>query len=114
MTYKKAIRLITQILRARGFELTRGAQKQAGYLTLYATEAEESKSLHHDVKFSLNKRAKNCVPGSLSDVVFLERAEKYADLLLRENEEGGEMDLAWLIRETKEEEIWKVFAGEEV
>ena len=114
MTYKKAIRLITQILKARGFDLSKGAQKQAGYLTLYATEAEESKSLHHDIKFALNKRGKHCVPGSLTDEVFLDRAEKYADLLLRENEEGGEVDLAWLIRESKEEEIWKVFAGEEV
>jgi hypothetical protein len=114
MTYKKAIRLITQILRLRGLELSKGAQKQAGYLTLFATEGEESKGIHHDIKFSLNKRVRKCIPGSMDDNIFLERMEKYADLLQKENEEGGDIDLAWLIKESKEEEIWKVFAGEEV
>ena len=88
MTYKKAIRIMIQCFKEHGLELSRGAQKQAGYLALYATEGELSKNLHHDLKSILLNLKCKFVPGSMDDAVFVNRLEKYAALLQKENPEG--------------------------
>jgi hypothetical protein len=114
LTYKKAIRVLNQHLEAHGFSLSKTAQKQAGYLALYATEGEISKQLHHDLKAILKNLPCDFTPGSMEDATFESHVDRYGELLNRENPEGGEISLGWLITETKEQEIWKVFSGAEV
>jgi hypothetical protein len=114
LTYKKAIRLIIDILKDHKFILTKTAQKQAGYLALYATEGEISSLMHHELKAIIGHLPCKFEPGSMSDETFLTYMDRYAKLLLNENEEGGEINLGWLQKEARGEEIWKVFAGREV
>jgi hypothetical protein len=114
LTYKKAIRLAIETMRAHGFDISRTAQKQVGYLALYATEGEISKDMHHDLKAILQHLPCKFEPGSMADDVFLAQLDRYAKLLERENDEGGEISLGWLIKEANGKELWQVFAGQEV
>lgn len=109
MTYKKAARLCKNIFRDRGLALSSSAEKQAGYLVLYATEGEISKNLHHDLKERIKIIGKGFTPGSIEDKHMIEKLESYADLLRDENPEGGEIDVGWIIEELKRSEILKHF-----
>lgn len=106
--------MLNQHLGTHGFHLSKTAQKQAGYLALYATEGEVSKQLHHDLKSIIKNLPCQFVAGSMEDDTFESYLDRYGDLLARENPEGGEISLGWLITEAKEQEIWKVFSGAEV
>lgn len=97
-----------------GFEVSKTAQKQVGYLALYATEGETSKQLHHELKAILQHLPCRFEPGSMSDDVFMHRLERYGKLLASENPEGGEISLGWLIREAEGKELWIVFSGAEI
>jgi hypothetical protein len=114
LTYKKAIRLITERMKTFGFEVSKTAQKQVGYLALYATEGEVSKHMHHELKAILQHLPCHFEPGSLSDDVFMHRLDRYGKLLASENSDGGEISLGWLIREAEEKELWQVFSGVEI
>lgn len=114
LTYKKAIKVICDHLNDHGFSVTKSAQKQVGYLTLYATEGEISKQLHHDIKARLKNLPCKFEPGSMSDEHFEVFMERYACLLGRENPEGGEISLGWLFKELQDQEIWQVFSGHEI
>lgn len=114
MTYKKAIRIIINILKEHGLEISKGAQKQAGYLALYATEAELNRHLDHHIKNIMLNLKCNFVPGSMTDDVFETRLTKYAELLQKENPEGGEVTLGWLQKEASGKELWAVFSGQEI
>lgn len=114
MTYKKAIRLAIEEMRKSNFDISRTAQKQIGYLALFATEGEVSKDMHHDLKAIIQHLPCAFVPGSMEDDVFLSHLSRYAQLLARENEEGGEISLGWLLNEARGKEIWQVFGGQEI
>ena len=113
MTYKKAIRLAIKIMKEHGFEISRTAQKQIGYLALYATEGDISKDLHHDLKAVLTHLPCAFVPGSMDDDIFLSQLNRYAKFVANEHGEGGEISLGWLITEAKDKEIWQIFGGQE-
>ena len=113
MTYKTAIRLIIDILKEHGFILTKTAQKQAGYLALFATEGEVSQLMHHEFKSIIQHLPCKFEPGSMSDDTFLVYMNRYAKLLQTENPEGGEIHLGWLQKEARGHEIWQVFSGRE-
>ena len=114
MTYKRAIKVICDHLSNRGFSVTKSAQKQVGYLALYATEGEISKQLHHDIKSRLKALPCKFDPGSIDDHSFEVFMERYARLLGRENPEGGEISLGWLFKEIQDQEMWQVFSGHEI
>ena len=40
--------------------------------------------------------------------------ERYAKLLQKENPEGGEISLGWILTEIQDQEIWQVFSGTEI
>jgi len=110
LTYKKAIRLSTAIFKERGLSFSSTVQKQIGYLILYATEGDLSKHLLHQLKERLKVSPCKFVPGSVSDEEMLLKLEKYSDHLQKENPSGGEIDLGWLMIETKDKEIWQFFS----
>lgn len=114
LTYKKAIKVICDHLNDHGFSVTRSAQKQVGYLALYATEGEISKQLHHEIKSRLKNLPCNFEAGSMEDEKFEVFMERYAKLLGKENPEGGEISLGWLFKELHDQEIWQVFSGHEI
>ena len=113
MTYKKAIRLACEHMKEYGFEISKTAQKQVGYLALYATEGEVSKTLHHELKAIIQHLPCKFEPGSMDDDVFLHRLDRYGKLLEKENPEGGEISLGWLIREAEEKkrDLERFFRG---
>lgn len=114
MTYKYAIKVICDCFKEYGFYLTKTAQKQAGYITLFATEGEFSKQLNHDVRIILKNLPCAFEPGSMTDEAFESFLERYAKLLHKENPEGGEISLGWIVTELQEQEIWQVFSGSEI
>lgn len=112
MTYKKAIKICCDILREYGFTISKTAQKQIGYLALFATEREISKQLHHQLKAKIQQRPCQSDKPSMDDETFITYTENYAKLLASENPEGGEISLGWLLKEIQDEEVWKVYRGE--
>jgi len=94
--------------------LSKTAQKQAGYLALYATEGEVSKQMHHELKSTIKQLPCDFVAGSMDDKTFEANLDRYGKLLASENPAGGEISLGWLLGETKGQEIWRVFSGAEV
>jgi len=114
LTYKKAIKVICDCLKDHGFTITRTAEKQAGYLALYATEGDISKLLHHDLKAKLKTLTCKFKPGSMSDESFEVFMERYAKLLHKENPEGGEISMGWMFKEIQEQELWLIFSGSEI
>ena len=111
MTYKKAIRLCVQLLKDHGLQVSKTAQKQLGYLVLYATEGEISKSMHHQLKAKLKDLPCAFTAGSMSDDTFMSYLKIYAEQLEHENPEGGEISLGWLLQECEGEELWAAFAN---
>lgn len=113
LTYKKAIRLAIDIMKKHGFDISRTAQKQVGYLALFATEGDISSDMHHSLKAIITHLPCAFVPGSMEDDIFLAQLDRYGKLLASENEEGGEISLGWLIKEANGKEMWQIFAGQE-
>ena len=110
LTYKKAIRVCSTILAGHGLALSRTVQKQVGYLVLFGTEGEVSKGLHHQLKAVIQNLPCGEGGGSLTDEAFEVAMERYAEQLERENPEGGEISLGWLLKEARDKELWEAFA----
>lgn len=106
MTYKKAIRLCTKILKDQGLQISRHAQKQLGYLVLFGTEGEISKNLSRELKEILKKLPEE---GLIKDEEFLLNFNAYAETLKNENPGGGEITMGWLVKECGTSDWWSIF-----
>lgn len=77
---------------------------------LFGTEGEVSKGLHHQLKAVIQNLPCGEGGGSLTDEAFEVAMERYAEQLERENPEGGEISLGWLLKEARDKELWEAFA----